>query len=204
MLREMAHKVFHRARVIATHPAARLRITAPLFRPYWRLRFHSFGRGSICHKPVWLQGASKIAIGDNVGLVRVWMVAVGPARWTSREPLLRIGNGVAVLPYGRIVAAESIVIEDHVGIAAGCLIVDNEHTKGGAFESFGHGPLETAPVRIGEGTALGERVTVLMGSNIGKACFIGTNAVVRGDIPDYSIAVGAPARVVGRTRDAAD
>ena len=29
-------------------------------------------------------------------------------------------------------------------------------------------------------------------------CIIGANSVVRGSIPDFSIAVGAPARVVGK------
>ena len=34
---------------------------------------------------------------------------------------------------------------------------------------------------------------------IGERCIIGANSVVRGRIPDNSIAVGAPARVVGTT-----
>jgi acetyltransferase-like isoleucine patch superfamily enzyme len=62
------------------------------------------------------------------------------------------------------------------------------------------GTLETSPVRIGEGTWIGDRVAVLRGANIGKQCVIGTNSVVRGTIPDYSIAVGAPAKVVGSTK----
>jgi acetyltransferase-like isoleucine patch superfamily enzyme len=49
------------------------------------------------------------------------------------------------------------------------------------------GPLATSPIRIGRGTWIGER------------CIIGANSVVRGRIPDNSIAVGAPARVVGTT-----
>jgi acetyltransferase-like isoleucine patch superfamily enzyme len=64
-----------------------------------------------------------------------------------------------------------------------------------------HNPLVSTPVRIGEGTWIGERVAVLRGADIGRCCMIGANSVVRGEIPDYSIAVGAPARVVGSTRD---
>ena len=60
-----------------------------------------------------------------------------------------------------------------------------------------HNPVETAPVRIGRGTWLAERVAVLRGANIGRCCIVGANSVVRGEIPDYSIAVGAPAKVVG-------
>jgi serine acetyltransferase len=37
---------------------------------------------------------------------------------------------------------------------------------------------------------------VLRGTRIGRGCVIGAHAVVRGDIQDFGIAVGAPARVV--------
>lgn len=177
-------------------------LTAPLLHPYRRMQFHSFGARSVCHKPYWLEGASKIAVGEDVGLLGVWLAVVGEA-WSDPDPSprLRIGNGVTVLPYGRIVAAESLVIEDHVAIGTGCFVADSEHTRGGPWDSFAHSPLETAPTRIGRGTGLGERVAVLKGSNIGRSCFIGPNSVVSGEIPDYSLAVGAPARVIGRTRE---
>lgn len=50
-------------------------------------------------------------------------------------------------------------------------------------------------MEIGEGTWLGENVCVI-GAKIGKHCVIGANSVVTKDIPDYSIAVGAPARII--------
>jgi len=53
-----------------------------------------------------------------------------------------------------------------------------------------------SPVRIGPDTWLGTKVSVLRGTRIGRGCVLGAHAVVRGDIPDYGIAVGAPARVV--------
>ena len=52
-------------------------------------------------------------------------------------------------------------------------------------------------VEIGEGSWLGENVCVL-GAIIGRHCVIGANSVVTKDIPDYSIAVGAPAKVIKR------
>ena len=54
---------------------------------------------------------------------------------------------------------------------------------------------QIAPVEIGEGTWLGEGVCVI-GAKIGKGCVIGANAVVTKDIPDYSVAVGSPAKVI--------
>jgi acetyltransferase-like isoleucine patch superfamily enzyme len=60
-----------------------------------------------------------------------------------------------------------------------------------------HNSLDTTPIRIGRGTWVAERVSVLRGADIGECCIIGANSVVRGQIPPYSIAVGSPARVVG-------
>ena len=53
-----------------------------------------------------------------------------------------------------------------------------------------------SPVRIGPDCWLGAKVTVLRGTRVGRGCVLGAHAVVRGDFPDFKIAVGAPARVV--------
>ena len=54
------------------------------------------------------------------------------------------------------------------------------------------------PVVIGDGSWLGFGTVVLPGANIGRHVTIGANSVVTGDIPDFSVAVGAPARVIRR------
>lgn len=36
------------------------------------------------------------------------------------------------------------------------------------------------------------------GVSIGKHCVIGANSVVTQDIPDYSVVVGAPAKIISR------
>lgn len=58
----------------------------------------------------------------------------------------------------------------------------------------------TAPISIGNDVYIGIRTIVLPGVNIGNRCIIGAGAVVTKDIPDNSVAVGVPARVV-RTTD---
>jgi hypothetical protein len=57
--------------------------------------------------------------------------------------------------------------------------------------------LSKGRVSIGEGTRIGENASILS-CNIGRNCVIGSNAVVVSDIPDCSVAVGAPARIVRR------
>lgn len=52
------------------------------------------------------------------------------------------------------------------------------------------------PVHIGNDVWLGGNVTVLPGVTIGNNVVVGAGAVVTSDIPDNSVAVGVPARVI--------
>lgn len=58
-----------------------------------------------------------------------------------------------------------------------------------------------APITVGDDCWLGSGVQVMPGVNIGKGCTIGANSVVTKDIPPYSVAVGAPARVIKTLED---
>ena len=51
-------------------------------------------------------------------------------------------------------------------------------------------------MRIGPDTWIAAKATVLRGTPSGGAACWDAHAVVRGVVPDYSIAVGAPAKVV--------
>jgi sugar O-acyltransferase (sialic acid O-acetyltransferase NeuD family) len=55
-------------------------------------------------------------------------------------------------------------------------------------------------VRVGEGSYFGLNSCVINRTNIGKWSIIGAGATVVNDIPDYSVAVGVPARAI-RHRD---
>lgn len=52
------------------------------------------------------------------------------------------------------------------------------------------------PVKIGERCWIGGHSTICPGVTIGDRCVIGAGAVVANDIPDDSLAVGVPARVI--------
>lgn len=52
------------------------------------------------------------------------------------------------------------------------------------------------PITIGDGTWIAGNVVVNGGVTIGKRCVIGSGSVVTRDIPDDSLAVGNPAKVV--------
>lgn len=57
-------------------------------------------------------------------------------------------------------------------------------------------PLKYAPIVIKDGAHLGIGSIVMPGVTIGKGAVIGAGAVVVNDIPDYSVAVGVPAKVI--------
>lgn len=52
------------------------------------------------------------------------------------------------------------------------------------------------PTLIGNDVWIGANAVVMQNVKIGNGVVIGANAVVTKDIPDYAIAVGAPARVI--------
>lgn len=57
------------------------------------------------------------------------------------------------------------------------------------------------PISIGKDSFVGARVSLLPGTEIGENCIIGAGSVVKGKIPDNSIVIGNPARIVGDTRE---
>ena len=138
-----------------------------------------------------------LSIGSGTQIMKnAWIVASTVTG--EKNPECRIGKNCSIGMDNEIYATKSIVIEDNVLTAARCYISDNMHGYTDINVPVKDQPQQQiGTVRIGEGSWLGAGVAVL-GCNIGKHCVIGANAVVNRDIPDYSVAVGIPARVVKR------
>jgi carbonic anhydrase/acetyltransferase-like protein (isoleucine patch superfamily) len=184
-------------RDLANQPMKRVVLRSRVMAPYQRRRFHHFGDGAIVHKPAWVYGPQQMSIGAHSLVMHGTSLSVESPAWDKAAPTLSIGKRVGIRPYCMISATERIEIEDDVIIAAFSSVIDSDHTFDLGRPNVMHNPMATAPIRIGRGTWIAERVAVLRGANIGRCCIIGANSVVKGEIPDYSIAVGAPARVVG-------
>lgn len=127
----------------------------------------------------------------------VWITAPGAAR-------VRIGAG-SFLNMGVMVAAERLVeIGDHCMIANGCFITDSSHRYDDPDKPITwQGFTSKGPTRLGDNVWLGTNVAVTSGVSIGERCVIGAGSVVTGDIEPFSIAVGAPARVIRKIEYAA-
>jgi acetyltransferase-like isoleucine patch superfamily enzyme len=124
----------------------------------------------------------------------VWITAPGSAR-------VRIGEGT-FLNKGVMVAAQELVeIGAHCMLANGCFVSDASHRFDDPEQPITWQGFESkGPTRIGENCWLGANVVVTSGVTIGERCVIGANSVVTRDVEAFSIAAGAPARVLRKIR----
>jgi acetyltransferase-like isoleucine patch superfamily enzyme len=113
---------------------------------------------------------------------------------------LRIGNdvklhsGVLIIADcgGKITIGNDVLIAPYVIIRAANHQFDNPSQL---IRLQGH---KADHIVIGDDVWLGSGVVILPGALIGNGSVIGAGSVVTGEIPPLSIAVGAPARVIGR------
>lgn len=117
-------------------------------------------------------GDGTITIGDYIALGN------GTIIYASKDAGVTIGNDVSIGAYSYIVDA------DH-GISSDRLIRENK--------------LETSEVIIEDDVWLATNVTVLKGSHIRKGAVCGAKALVKGEIEEYGIAVGIPAKVIKKS-----
>lgn len=118
------------------------------------------------------------------------------------EPILIFGENVEINDYVHIAVGEKIVIGDNVLIASKVFISDLNHgtyrgeNPDSPLSTPNSRKLSTTPIVIKDNVWIGEGVCIMPGVTIGYGCVIGALSVVTKDIPDYSIAVGSPAKVV--------
>jgi acetyltransferase-like isoleucine patch superfamily enzyme len=122
--------------------------------------------------------------------------AVIEYRGKRLNPKIKIGDNCTIEQGMHLACGESVEIGSGVAITEYVGIFDIYHSYQNATQPIHEQPVFTAPVKIGDNTLIGMGAVVQPGVTIGRNCLIGANAVVVRDIPDYSVAVGAPARVV--------
>ncbi|AWI81668.1 acetyltransferase [Parazoarcus communis] len=156
--------------------------------------FKSFGVGSRILRSKRVCGSTRIEVGSNTFINNGGWIEVIEGYVDS--PLLSIGNRVYIGNDSHIIAIDSVVIEDSVIIADRVHIADYSHRYDDVKTPIIDQPLSLkGAVRVGSGTWIGEGV-VIIGAKVGKNCVIGAMSLVNKDIPDYSVAVGVPAKVV--------
>ena len=172
-----------------------------LYKERMKKVFASVGDNAYIMSNIYVRGGQKIIIGNN--FYCYWGVRIETYSCHNGmkfNPQIIIGNNVSINPDCHIGAINRIEIHDGVLMASRVFITDHFHGKINREE------LLVSPqkrILFAKGTViikknawLGEGVAVMPGVTIGENSVIGANAVVTKDIPDNSIAVGIPAKVI--------
>ena len=143
--------------------------------------------------------------GDVLELLRSGRLEIG--RGTLLEPnvwltagangRIRIGSGSFLNIAVMVASVELVEIGDNVMLANGCFVTDGSHR----FDDPNmpvpwQGFTTKGPTRVGNNVWCGANVVITSGVTVGERSVIGANSVVTTDIPAFSIAAGAPARVL--------
>ena len=113
-------------------------------------------------------------------------------------PSIILGNRVSFQQNAHVTCAERIEIGDNTAIASNVTITDIDHPYQDIYMPVERQPLKVKPVKIGRDCKIYNNAVILQGTVIGNHCVVGANSVVKGEIPDYSIVVGCPARIIKR------
>ena len=113
---------------------------------------------------------------------------------------IRIGRAVYIGNFcslGNVTIEDDVLIASHVSVMNGC----TQHGTSRIDIPIKEQPGEFVPVTIGAGSWIGEHATVA--ADVGQHCIVGSGSLVLKPIPDYAIAVGSPARIIGDRRETA-
>ena len=111
---------------------------------------------------------------------------------------IEIQDDVRIAQNVHITSGANLVIGKSTTILANSFITNIDHD----YSEIGINILDQKMIvretKIGENCFVGIGVAIQAGTILGKHCVVGTNAVVRGSFPDYSVIIGIPARIVKR------
>lgn len=111
---------------------------------------------------------------------------------------LKFGNNSFINSASKIKAKNYIEIGNNVSIGPQVYISDMEHH----YQDF-RVPIKQQGMKdrankviINEGTWIGSGVKIIGDIKIGYGCVVGRNSVVKSDVPDHCVVVGAPAKII--------
>lgn len=117
----------------------------------------------------------------------------------------KVGKDVFIGDHVRIDSghADMIFLEDHVHVAGGCRLLCHQrnlsnYCVGDDYAKLGY---KIAPIHLKKGCLVGMESFVMPGVTVGEGAIVGAGSLIAHDIPDWTIAVGRPAKVVKKIPD---
>jgi len=172
----------------------------------WAMKHH--GSGVTLKRGFRINHPERVSIGDNVCIGEFCWISLLPVNYQKNAPAivtspnLAIGDNCYIGRFATFACMNDIRIGNDVMISDRVFIGDCYHGYSDrALPIKDQYMFSPGPISIGDGTWLGINVSVMPNVKIGRQCVIGANSVVTGDIPDYHVAAGAPARLIRRVDD---
>lgn len=114
---------------------------------------------------------------------------------------ISIGNHVLLAKHVFIDYSGEVIIKDDVRLTNGVVIETHHHAFHSDYRQNSD-VISPSSIIIEQGAVIGTRAIILPSCHyIGKHARVGAGAVVTKDVPDYSLAVGVPAKVVKMIND---
>lgn len=173
-------------------------------RHYWLGRFGKSGRGIAIGDGFQAYAPERIQVGNDVAIANhVTLRAMTAYPWSNPPqafaPEIVLGERCFINNFSQISCVRRVAIGADVLIAENCFIADNNHGYADSDLPVRAQPLAAAgEVEIGAGSWIGAHCSIVGNVRIGRHCVVGANSVVTTDLPDFSVAAGAPARVLKR------
>jgi acetyltransferase-like isoleucine patch superfamily enzyme len=164
-------------------------------------RFGAFGRGSIiCFPANTIMNERYIRIGEHTMIGPGITLSAGmvPGQRCVTDPVVTIGSRCLIGKGSGIVGHLHVAIGDDVWTGHHVYITDQNHGYEDVELPISRQSMPERPVSIGDGSWLGHGTIVLPGATIGRHVVVGANSVVTGEVPDFSVVAGTPARVLRR------
>ena len=116
----------------------------------------------------------------------------------QRSRGVKIGKGCHVSPYVLIdlIYPSMINIGNNVTIGSNTMIFAHYNPTANALLKEHEYPREVKKVMISDGAVIGPGSIITAGTTVGKNSIIGAGSVVSNKIPDFSVVVGNPARII--------
>jgi acetyltransferase-like isoleucine patch superfamily enzyme len=115
---------------------------------------------------------------------------------------ISLGNRVIIRPNTMLFAdprnnGAGIKIEDDVMIGSGVHFYVHDHAFGNtSIPIIEQGYGSSRPILVRNGAWIGGNAIILSGVTIGKNAVVGAGSVVTKNVPNYSVVVGSPAKVI--------
>lgn len=163
-----------------------LNVIGRIFRPfmiygYWNTPTKSLQKMTRFSSSVVFVDKNNINIGDNC-----W---IGHHSIIDGSNEVKIGTGVQIAGLSGIYSHSS-----HIAIRlCGEDYINSSHNDRPGYVR--------ASVEIGDYSFIGVAAIILPGVKVGRGCIVAAGSVLSQDIPDFAVAAGNPAKIIGNTLD---